>query len=145
MMKLTPIAVISGASRGAPRSGRYATNSIVALSEPHASIDRIERREHDRHGREALPVMEAEDVRPEGDREHAAEHEHVAVGEVDQLEDAVDERVAQRDERVDAAGRDPDQEHLDEVARRLRQVDGKPSEEHDDEEQAEPADETRSA
>ena len=26
----------------------------------------------------------------------AAEHEHVAVGEVDQLEDAVDERVAER-------------------------------------------------
>jgi hypothetical protein len=40
MMKLTPIAVISGASRGAPRNGRYATNSIAALIEPQASIVR---------------------------------------------------------------------------------------------------------
>ena len=29
------------------------------------------------------------------------DHEHVAVGEVDQLDDAVDERVADRDERPD--------------------------------------------
>ena len=123
MMKLTPIAVISGASRGAPRSGRYATNSIVALSDAareHREQD--QRREDDRDRRGALAVMEAEEVRPEGDREHAAEHEHVAVREVDQLEDAVDERVAQRDERVDGAVGEPDQRRLREVRRRDRRL-----------------------
>src|SRR5207244_9137981 len=36
-----PIAVISGASLGAPRRGRYATRSIVALISPHATIATI--------------------------------------------------------------------------------------------------------
>ena len=39
----------------------------------------------------------------ERERERRAQHEHVAVGEVDELEDAVDERVADRDERDDQA------------------------------------------
>ena len=51
-------------------------------------------------------------------REHAAEHEHVAVREVDQLEDPVDERVAERDERVDGAVREPDERDGEEVGRR---------------------------
>ena len=34
MMKLTPIAVISGASRGARRSGRYAKRSITTPARP---------------------------------------------------------------------------------------------------------------
>ncbi len=38
MMKLTPIAVIRGASRGACRSGLYAMNSIDALMKPQVSI-----------------------------------------------------------------------------------------------------------
>ena len=40
----------------------------------------------------------------------AAEHEHVAVREVDQLEDSVDERVAERDQAVYRTVRDADQE-----------------------------------
>ena len=59
--------------------------------------------------------------REPGDRhrrdEHPAEHEDVAVGEVDQLEDAVDERVAERDEPVDGAVREPDQEEAVELRR----------------------------
>ena len=47
------------------------------------------------------------------------EHEHVAVREVDQLEDAVDERVAERDERVERAVRDADEEHAEELLRCL--------------------------
>ena len=47
-------------------------------------------------------------------RQHRAEHEDVAVGEVDQLDDAVDEGVAQRDEGVDQAVREPDDDRLDE-------------------------------
>ena len=36
-------------------------------------------------------------------RDEAADHEQVAVGEVDQLDDAVDERVADGDQRPDGA------------------------------------------
>ena len=36
-------------------------------------------------------------------RDHGADHHHFAVGEVDQLEDAVHHGVAQRDQGVDAA------------------------------------------
>ena len=61
--------------------------------------------------------------------EHAAEHEDVAVGEVDQLEDAVDERVAERDEAVDRAVREADQEQAVELGRRLDQVDAEPDDE----------------
>ena len=103
MMKLTPIAVISGASRGAPRSGRYATNSIVALIEPQASIARISVAKTIGIVTMPWPWCRPKKCVPIGDREHAAEHEHVAVREVDQLEDAVDERVAERDQRVDAS------------------------------------------
>jgi hypothetical protein len=37
------------------------------------------------------------------------------VGEVDQLQDSVDERVAERDERIDRARRQADQEDVEEV------------------------------
>ena len=43
-----------------------------------------------------------------------ADHEHVAVREVQELEDAVDERVAERDQRVDAAERERVDGELDE-------------------------------
>ena len=69
-------------------------------------------------------------------RDHPAEHEHVAVGEVDQLEDAVDERVAERDERVERAVRQPDQEDPEELVPVLREVDAEPDEDERDEGQA---------
>ena len=43
-----------------------------------------------------------------------AHHEDVAVGEVEELEDPVDERVAERDQRVDASEREAVQRQLDE-------------------------------
>ena len=43
--------------------------------------------------------VEAEDADDDRARDEAREREDVAVGEVDQLQDAVDERVAERDER----------------------------------------------
>ena len=49
--------------------------------------------------------------------EHRAEHEQVAVGEVDQLDDAVHHRVAQGDQRVQRAIRQPDRQHLGERRR----------------------------
>ena len=36
---------------------------------------------------------------------HRADHHHLAVREVDELDDPVDHRVAERDDRVDAAER----------------------------------------
>src|ERR687887_2170925 len=44
--------------------------------------------------------------------EHRPEHEQVAVREVDQLDDAVHQCVAERDQGNDRAVRDPDQQHL---------------------------------
>ena len=66
--------------------------------------------------------------------DHPAEHEHVAVREVDQLEDAVDERVAERDERVDGAVREPDERDREEVRRALDEVHAEPEDEQPDEE-----------
>ena len=43
-----------------------------------------------------------------------ADHEDVAVGEVEELEDAVDERVAERDQRVDAPERQSVEGELEE-------------------------------
>jgi hypothetical protein len=39
----------------------------------------------------------------DGECDQRADHHHFAVGEIDQPEDAVDHRVAERDQRVDAA------------------------------------------
>jgi hypothetical protein len=43
------------------------------------------------------------EVIPDRDRDERADHEHLAVGEVDQLDDPVDQRVAEGDERPDRA------------------------------------------
>ncbi len=111
-----PIAVISGASRGAPRNGRYATRSIVALSTPQAAIatssDTTIAATSATRRRVRVKVEDREEHRR---GEQPAEHEHVAVREVDQLEDPVDERVAERDERVERAVREADEPDRDEV------------------------------
>src|SRR5205814_9551208 len=52
-----------------------------------------------------------------------------AVGEVDQLEDPVHECVAESDERVDGAVRQPDERDGEEVRRTLLEVDGEPQDE----------------
>ncbi len=67
--------------------------------------------------------------------EEPAEHEDVAVGEVDELEDAVDERVAERDERVESAFRQSDERDVDEVRRPLHEVDHEPGDQQCDEQE----------
>src|SRR5262249_46401532 len=57
---------------------------------------------------------------------------------VDQLEDAVDERVAQRDQSVDEAERDAFDEEDPEVGRRLDEVDGEPDEKEQNEKAPDP-------
>ena len=51
-----------------------------------------------------------------------ADHEDVAVGEVDELQDAVDHRVAERDQGVDRPDRDAVHEVLEELGHAARQV-----------------------
>ena len=55
-------------------------------------------------------------------RDEPAEREHVAVREVDQLEDAVDERVAERHERVDRPVRQADERDVEELGRVVDEV-----------------------
>ena len=66
---------------------------------------------------EALVQPERPDERGGDER---ADHEHLAVGEVDQLDDAVDERVTDRHQRPDGAVGDPG----DDVLAQPRQVPG---------------------
>ena len=73
------------------------------------------------------------------------EREHVAVREVDQLQDAVDERVAERDDAVDRAVREADQADVDELRRRLDEVDDEPEDDERDERQADQVGDARAA
>jgi len=57
------------------------------------------------------------------------------VGEVDQLQDPVDERVAERDEGVERAVRQPDEEDPEEQVPVLRQVDAQPEDDEPDEDE----------
>ena len=66
------------------------------------------------HGLVPAEVEQADHDRA---RDEAREREDVAVREVDQLQDAVDERVAERDERVDRARREADERDVEERLR----------------------------
>jgi hypothetical protein len=59
------------------------------------------------------------------------------VGEVDELENPVDERVAERDQRVNRPVRETDQEDVDEFGWVLDQVDPEPNCDESDEDEAE--------
>ena len=114
-----PIAVISGARRGAWRSGLYATRSIVALksgedpssatksSSPPMMTGTLE--SVSRPSTETMIVLAKS---PDSAND-------VAVGEVDQLQDPVDEGVAERDDAVDRAVRQADDPDVDELDRPL--------------------------
>ena len=97
-----PIAAISGASRGALRSRRYATRSMPQFTRPLKSIAPAS-------ASRATPTISAPGRLArhargshDGEGEHRAHHEDFAVGEVDQLDDTVDQGVAQRDQRNQA-------------------------------------------
>jgi hypothetical protein len=60
------------------------------------------------------------------------------VGEVDQLQDPVDERVAERDQRIDRAVADADEGNGEEVTWGLDEIDRQPQ--SDEREEAEPDD-----
>ncbi len=129
-----PIAVISGTSRGALRSGLYATRSIEALrrAQPAIAITSATRIAGISVPRPDVSVR-LNIVERDRRRDHPADHEHVAVGEVDQLEDAVDERVAERDECVERAVREPDQEDSEEEVPVVDEVLDQPADDDCDE------------
>jgi hypothetical protein len=79
-------------TRGALRSGLYASRSIATPSSgraAHCEQQRGDKRQAKCRTREKT--------------QEGAHHEHVAVGEVDHGERAVDHAVTERDQRVDAA------------------------------------------
>ena len=67
--------------------------------------------EPDGDGRALRAAEPAEDA----PADEGADHDDVAVREVQELQDPVDEREPERDERVDAPERDPVDEELDEL------------------------------
>ncbi len=106
MKKETPSALMSGAIRGAFRSGRYAKRSIATPSTPHPTIAPriISRMSNQTATLGSCAPPEPGDDPPADERTH---HEHVAVREVEQLQDPVDHREPERDERVHAPERQP--------------------------------------
>jgi len=69
-------------------------------------------------GEHAVPRWAGAVLDDEVDDEVAAEgaeHEHLAVGEVDQLEHAVDQRVTQGDQRVEGTAGEPEDQEVQEV------------------------------
>ena len=98
---------------------------------------RVHEREHDHHRDEgeqhpaddpghARVRIEAEHRHDHRARHEPGEREDIAVREVDQLQDPVDERVAERDEAVDEAVRQPDQPDLDELLGSFDEVPDQP-------------------
>ena len=104
---------MSGAMRGALRNLRYAKRSTITPSKPPPSIAQRNIRESMRMTFTVTVVAPPKTVMiPKPDE--GPDHVDVAVGEVQELEDPVDHRVAERDQRVDAAVRDPGHELGDE-------------------------------
>ena len=114
-----PIAVISGASRGALRSRRYASRSMMTPVRPHRIIapSIVTTTTTISSGPVTMPVRPAAPRIVE--REERAQRVHVAMGEVDQLDDPVDHRVAERDQGVDAAQRETVDQLLEEEGPKL--------------------------
>jgi hypothetical protein len=83
---------------------------------PHTNIDTISVSSSP-NSRPNGPVDSPRPIEEAGAGERA-DHEHVAVGEVDQLDDPVDERVADGDQRPDGAVGDA----LDEVVAQVGEV-----------------------
>ena len=76
-------------------------------------------------------------------RDQAGEREHVAVREVDQLENPVDERVAEGDDAVDRAAREAVEGDVDELLRPLDEVHEQPYAHQAHERQPDPVDDPR--
>ena len=99
----SPIVTVTTASASARWTGRITSRSIE-----HAA----EEREHERE-EERAPVRDAPVEQLPADE--GREHRHLALREVDDPRRAVDQDEREREQRVDAAGRDPRHDLLEEV------------------------------
>ena len=70
----------------------------------------------DQRDQQQRPARQAEagERGDDGPARQRADHQHLAVGEVDQVDDPVDHRVAERDQRIDAAEHEAVDDLLDE-------------------------------
>ena len=75
--------------------------------------DDAERRQHQRRHRRADERADAEH-RPHHERDIHAEHDEIAMGEVDDVHHAPDQGEAGREQRVDGAEQQPADDHLNE-------------------------------
>ena len=101
------------------QAGRPTQRAIGEPVDGHVDRRRREHRreEHERQDGDELPAVQRPGHAEEGkvaQRDDEAQHEHVAVGEVDKLDDAVHHRVAHRDEREDGPARQSVDALLDE-------------------------------
>jgi hypothetical protein len=92
-------------------------------------LDREVERRTDDHRRaqrdqEQCPARQAESGErgDDGPARQRTDHQHLAVGEVDQVDDPVDHRVAERDQRIDAAEHEPVDDLLDEGVHARRRL-----------------------
>ena len=75
--------------------------------------DDAERRQHQRRDRRADERSDAEH-RPDHERDVHAEHDEIAMGEIDDVHHAPDQREAGREQRVDRAEQQAADDHLNE-------------------------------
>ena len=112
-MNDTPMAETSGASLGAPRSGLYTSLSTSQFRPPAKATQMT-----------MMAGMATTSIAPDAASSpriptrvrarNGAEHEQIAVGEVDELEDPVDHGVAQRDQGEHHPVDEPQDDLLDE-------------------------------
>ena len=109
------------ADRGDQRrqAGGPAQRAIGEPVDGHVDRRRGEHRreEHERQDGDQLPAVERSRHAQQGEiahRDDEPQHEHVAVGEVDELDDAVHHRVAHRDQGEDGPACQPVDALLDE-------------------------------
>src|SRR5205823_4468198 len=96
---------------GRPGGGSLEAGNQGAGRQP-GQRENCEERDHRTQG-ECPSLPKAEDRQKRGG-EKRSKGEYVAVSEIDELDDPVDHRVAERDQRVDAAVGDREREDLDE-------------------------------
>ena len=114
MKNETPSALISGAMRGA-LAQRPVGEPLDGDAEEAAADHRPEEHQHDQEPHRNARVLRAAEPAETPQPMKAPDHEHVAVREVQELQDPVDHREPERNERVDAPEREPADEELDEL------------------------------
>ena len=110
-MNETPIADTSGASFGALRSGSIdeAIHREIERGRERSTRDHDSNHSQDDAERPRALQTQEPDQRQ---RQERRQHEQIAVGEVDQLQDAVDHGVAERDQGEHHAVGEPDDQLL---------------------------------